>query len=599
MKKIYSFVLLSLMTVSMLAQAPVGYYNGTAGLTGQQLKTTLSQIISNGHVDYGYSGLWAAYESTDRDKYYENDNTILDIYSENVAGADPYNYTYSSDQCGGNTPANEGGCYNREHIVPQSMFGSAAPMVSDIHFIRPTDSKVNGWRSNYPFGMVSSATVTTLNGSKLGASGSSGYSGTVFEPADAFKGDVARMVFYFVTRYESQLSNFGSSSMLGGSAYPGLQDWELQQLLIWNSQDPVSAAEIDRNNKSQTYQGNRNPFIDNANWANDIWGTPDTAAPTSPTSLTVTGTTSNSVSLSWAAATDNVAVTSYDIYVNGVYTITVTGTTATVSGLSASTTYTFHIIAKDMAGNASPQSNTATGTTTAGGSTGGSCGTETFENIPANSSSYSTNTWTANGIDWTATDSRTDGTINSRAITIRNGSLTSSQISGGISSLTVTAKPMFTATAGAFNLLINGVSVGTIPYNAQATGAPGAAITTTINNINVTGNIVIALQQPVSGNRIGLDDLSWTCYSLSTNESSAEKGVSIYPNPVRDGKLFVNGKGLGEIKSAKIYSLDGRTVKTFANPFRNAEYLDVSSLPSGIYILNAGSIAEKFIIKKY
>lgn len=134
------------------------------------------------------------------------------MYSENPSGADPYVYQHGVKKCGNyNT---EGDCYNREHIVPQSFFGSSSPMVSDIHHIPPTDGKVNGMRSNNPFGVVTSPTFTSQNGSKLGKNTTAGYSGVVFEPIDAFKGDIARMVFYFVTRYESKLSSFSTGNML-------------------------------------------------------------------------------------------------------------------------------------------------------------------------------------------------------------------------------------------------------------------------------------------------------------------------------------------------------------------------------------------------
>ncbi len=589
MKKILTLLFINIALLA-LAQPSATYYNGTAGLTGAALKTKLFQIISTGTTDNGYSALWTGYATTDRDYFYENDGTILDIYSENAAGTDPYSYTYATNQCSGSTPTAEGGCYNREHIVPQSMFNSASPMVSDIHFIRPTDSKVNGWRGDFPFGVVATASITTLNGSKIGSSGTTGYSGSVFEPANAFKGDVARMVFYFVTRYESQLAGFGSSTMLSGSAFPGLTNWELQQLLAWNNNDPVSPAEIARNNASYTFQGNRNPFIDNPQWANDIWGTPDTTAPTAPTALTSTGTTSNTVSLSWTAATDNVGVAAYDIYVNGVYSTTVTGTTCTISGLSASTTYSFYVIAKDMAGNASPQSNTVSATTTTGPS-GGSCGTENFETIPtATSSSYSTRTWTNNNITWTATDARTDQTINNKAITVRNGNLTSSSITGGISSITVTTQLKFAGSSSNLNLEINGVNVGAIPYSATTT-------TTTISNLNVTGNVVIKLIQPTTDNRVAIDDISWTCYTLGTSETKFSNTVSIYPNPVTNGEIFVKGKDLNNIKSATIYTLEGRKVLTIQNPFKNGNKISTGKLPNGMYILNAGNISEKFIIK--
>ncbi|WP_291132499.1 reprolysin-like metallopeptidase [Flavobacterium sp. UBA7682] len=90
--------------------------------------------------------------------------------------------------------------------------------------------------------------------------------------------------------------------------------------------------------------------------------TPDTTAPTAPT-VSASGTTSSSTNLAWSGATDNVAVTAYDVYRNGSFLASTASTTFAVTGLSASTAYTFYVIAKDAAGNASPASNTVNVTT--------------------------------------------------------------------------------------------------------------------------------------------------------------------------------------------------------------------------------------------
>lgn len=598
MKRILFSLLFSFAFVNAFAQIPTGYYNGTTGLTGAALKSKLNQIITNGHIDHGYGGLWTGYQTTDRDYYYENDGTILDIYSENPNGTDPYTFTYSTNQCGSYSV--EGNCYNREHIVPQSLFNSNSPMVADIHFIRATDGKVNGMRSNYPYGKVGSASFTSLNGSKLGTSISPGYSGIVFEPIDAFKGDVARMILYFVTRYETQLSGFSTGNMLGGSAFPGLQTWELNQLLAWNTLDPVSPAEIGRNNASYVYQGNRNPYIDHPEYVDQIWGTPviDTQAPTAPTNLTANNPTSNSISLSWTASTDNIGVTGYDIYFsNGTFYATVTGTTATVQGLTPSTSYTFYVIAKDAAGNSSTQSNIATETTLAGQPGGGSCGTEDFSNIPTAASSYATQTWTNNGITWNATDARTDQSIvdnsNNKAITIRNGNLTSSTLSGGIQNLTVTAALKFTGSSSSLNVEINGVQVGTIPYTSTSTTP------VTISNINVSGNVIIKITNPTTGNRVAIDDLSWTCYSssLATTEASKEKAFSIYPNPVKNHELFVKGENISKISKAEIIDLSGKLIQVLHNPFKNSNKIDLKTLSKGVYLLKTDVNTTKFIVE--
>ncbi|MCW3162652.1 endonuclease [Chryseobacterium oryctis] len=580
--------------INVFSQAPANYYNGTAGLSGAALKTKLSQIITAGHIDNGYNGLWTAYSTTDRDKTYENDNTILDIYSENPNGQDPYTFNFGTNQCG--NYSNEGDCYNREHIVPQSLFNDATPMKSDVHFVRATDGKVNNYRDSYPFGLVANASYTSQNGSKLGTSASLGYTGTVFEPINEFKGDIARMIFYFVTRYESKLSTFTSGDMLGGSAFPGLQTWELNQLLAWHNQDPVSQAEVLRNNASYTFQGNRNPFIDNPSFVDLIWGsqTVDTEAPTAATNLIANNPTSNSIALSWTAATDNIAVTSYEIYANGILKATVSGTSTTVTGLAPLTQYTFYVIAKDAAGNSSPQSNNAV-ETTLDGPVGGSCGTENFSSIPTSPTTpaYDTRTWSNNNITWTATDARIDQTINGKAINIRNGNLTSSTISGGIGSLTVTTKLPFSDTAGNLILQINGNNVDTIPFNTSVT-------TTTISNINIPNNIVIKIVNSETGKRISIDDLSWTCYTtpLSTSETNKEKSIfTIYPNPVKNNELFVKGENLNKISKAQIYDLSGKLIETIESPFKTSNKINLKGLAKGNYILKTDNSSTKFIVE--
>lgn len=595
MKKI---ILFSLFAGLAHAQAPAGYYNSANGLSGAALKTELSSIITNGHVDKGYNGLWTGYKTTDIDKDYENDGTILDIYSERPSGVDPYNYTPGSDQCG--TYSTEGNCYNREHIVPQSLFNQASPMVADIHFIRATDGKVNGMRSNYPFGKVGSASFTSQNGSKLGTSASSGYSGTVFEPIDEFKGDVARMIFYFVTRYQSKLSTFSSGNMLGSSAFPGLQTWELNVLLAWHNQDPVSQAEIKRNNASYAFQGNRNPFIDNPNYVNLIWGSQqpsgDTQAPATVTGVTVSGKTSGSISLTWNASTDNVGVTAYNVYMNGSLQTTTSSTSTTISGLTPSTTYSFYVVAKDAAGNSSSNSSTVSGTTNAGSTTPTSCANETFETIPAASSTYSTRTWSNGGISWTATDSRTDQTLNNKAITVRNGSLTSGSSANGIGSLTVTTQLKFTGTNGTFDVKVNGTTVGTIPYSTSA-------VTTTISNINISGNVVVSLVNNSTSNRVAIDDLSWTCYSGSsarmvqnTAAETTSESFKISPNPVTNQEIFVKGD-LQKVKKAEIYNLQGKVLQTIDQPFRNGNSIKTRNLGQGIYILKLDQVTMQFLVK--
>ncbi len=271
MKKLYAFAFL-LTALLAIAQPPAGYYNTATG-TGYALKTQLYNIIK-GHNDRGYAGLYVTYTTSDKDFYYENNGTMLDMYTENPNGPE-CEFTYGVNQDDGTLGTIECQRYNREHLIPQSVFGSATPMYSDAHFVVPSDKFVNGARGDLPFGRVNVANLTTTNGSKRGsnlnAGYSAGYSSTVFEPIDEFKGDIARMLFYFATRYENVVGGY-SYSMFNGTNTQVFTNTFKNILLTWNAQDPVSAREIARNNAIYARQGNRNPYIDNNTWVTTIWG---------------------------------------------------------------------------------------------------------------------------------------------------------------------------------------------------------------------------------------------------------------------------------------------------------------------------------------
>lgn len=279
MKKLYTLAFL-LTAIIGLAQPPAGYYNSATG-TGYTLKTQLFNIIKN-HNDRGYAGLYVTYTTSDKDFFYENNGTMLDMYSENPTGPE-CEFTYGVNQDDGTLGNNECERYNREHLIPQSVFASATPMYSDAHFVVPSDKHVNGVRNNFPFGKVNTASYTSTNGSKLGSnlnSGySAGYSGTVFEPIDEFKGDIARMLLYFATRYENFVAGY-SYAMFNGTSTQVFTDAFKNILLTWNAQDPVSAREIARNNAVYARQSNRNPYIDNNNYVTLVWGAPPLAVDT-------------------------------------------------------------------------------------------------------------------------------------------------------------------------------------------------------------------------------------------------------------------------------------------------------------------------------
>jgi endonuclease I len=595
MNHFYS-ILLTLISTFAFSQIPSNYYDSANGLTGYSLKTELKNIISNGHTDQGYDALYTAYVTTHSDNYYENDGSVLDFYSENPTGTDTYYYTHGNNQCG--NYSGESDCYNREHIVPQSSFNENYPMRSDVHHVIPTDGYVNNRRSSYPFGTVGSTTWTSDNGSKVGSSNVTGYSGVVFEPIDEFKGDIARALLYFATRYENTVDGYTSFDMFNGTNDQAFETWAIDMLLDWHyNVDPVDQSEIDRNNAAFAYQGNANPFVDHPEYANMIWNpTPDTQAPTAPSNLVASNPTSSSIDLSWTASTDDVGVVSYDVYLAGSFFMN-TGspsTSYTATGLSSETEHCFTVYAKDAADNTSTVSNQACETTTAGGSGGSDCAAEDFEDIPANSTQYTDRTWSGFGGQWNATEARTDQTINGRAILIdcrssTNGTITSPSISGGIGDLTITTQKIYTGTDGTLNVLVNGSLVGTIPYDATVQ-------TTTISGINLSRDIVVTIEDNDSGSaRIGIDDLSWTCYaSLSVNDDNLSS-IKIYPNPVSQN--YFNIKTNQSLK-VEIFNILGKSIlKTQVNS--NNSKIDIGELVKGIYLVKVisdqGSVTKKLI----
>jgi len=241
------------------------YYAPADGKKGAQLKTAMSGIIFN-RTEKSYDDLWTAFKTTD----VRSNGKIWDMYS-NITSYEPVT--------SGSTYSKEGDCYNREHSWPQSWFGSNTPMYTDLHHIYPTDGFVNGKRSNYPFGETNNPTYSSANGfSKLGPCSYNGYTGVVFEPANEYKGDFARTYFYMVTCYEEKLADWyagnadGIRATIDGSTYPGLQEWQLNMLMEWAKNDPVSEKETARNEAVYAIQKNRNPFIDYPGLQEYIWG---------------------------------------------------------------------------------------------------------------------------------------------------------------------------------------------------------------------------------------------------------------------------------------------------------------------------------------
>lgn len=346
------------------------YYNTTGTNRGAALKTLLATKIG-GHTSVGYNGLWTSYSSTD--VFY--DGKLWDVYSTRIDSTSPYTFTLSTNQCG--TYGAEGDCYNREHTMPQSWFNQSAIPRSDLFHVLPTDGKVNGMRDNEPYGEVSaaSATWTSLLGGKRGPNTTPGYTNTVFEPINEYKGDIARGFFYMATRYETDIDNWqvngNANEVLDGTTFPCYDQWYIDLLVKWHNQDPPSSKEIKRNNTIHaSIQYNRNPYIDSPQFVRRIWGGAIPNEPTAAsTDLTFSNATNNSVTLNWtsgdgyrrivvAKASSSVSGNPLDTFEyaanstfgsgavlsTGEYVVyNGMGSTVTVTGLSTGTNYYFKV----------------------------------------------------------------------------------------------------------------------------------------------------------------------------------------------------------------------------------------------------------------
>lgn len=591
-----------LLSIFTRAQIPAGYYNTATG-TGYTLKTQLYNKIK-GHTNKGYAGLWTTYATSDRDNQYENDNTIFDYYSENPTGTDPVIFAYSTNQCG--TYTTEGNCYNREHIVPQSIFNSASPMVADAHFIPPVDGYVNGMRSDNPHGNVATVTWTSLNGSKRGTSAVAGYTGTVFEPLNDFKGDIARMYFYFVTRYENTVASYTTYPMFNGTSNQVFTNGFLAMLIQWHNQDPVSAREIARNNAIYARQLNRNPFIDHPEYVGMIWGgaAPDTQAPTAPTNLVASTITTTSLQLNWSASTDNIGVTGYDVYMNGTLKTSVTTTTASITGLTAATTYSFYVKAKDAAGNSSANSTTINATTTSASLitdlyfseyVEGSSNNKILEIANGTGSSVALSSYVVkkqtNGAGAWSTGITLSGTLANGAKYVMVHSSTSSACYPVASANYSSAGNELTFNGNdAVGLFKNGVLIdiigtfngGTANFSADET----LRRNTTVAVPNVTFNKAT----------------DWTVYALDTcsgigNRTIEDQAISLdyklYPNP-SNGTFMIQLTDRSMIFDVEIFSAVGQKV---FEKLGNSDLLEINHLQSGIYLIKVNSSGESLTKK--
>ncbi|SIT23024.1 Por secretion system C-terminal sorting domain-containing protein [Chryseobacterium ureilyticum] len=624
MKKILLPIILISSYIS--AQAPAGYYDGTAGLTGYALKTKVHEIISKKNINWHYDDLPGFYNQTDLDWYYDghtqanNSTILLDIYSENPTGPDAYEYTSANliSSTGG-----EGEGYNREHAVPQSTFNSSYPMFSDLHFVIPTDAKINQLRNNYPYG-VGNSTIhhTFTNTSKIANSAIPNYAYTnrVYEPIDEFKGDVARMLLYFVVRYENKLPSFNYStninpaidrSALDGTAERAFDAPYIAMLLQWHQQDPVTSRETNRNNAVFAIQKNRNPFIDNPQWVNEIWSqTPDAIVPQAPLNVTAGQTGAYFTTLSWSPSTSS-DVIGYNIYQNGVFLSSTKSTTLVVDHLNPSSSYTYTVKSYDNGYlNSSDSNSVAVNTLASDGFAKDLFISKYIEGTSDNKAIEITNK-TGHPVDlkdyklsvqaygnsnyYFPAGFEMEGMIqNNEKIVILNPR--SNLICFNMEQARfVTAAPQ---------LAYDGDKYYELRYKSTTVDALGIK---NQSNASTLKDVSLYRKNSVNQPSGSFNSTEWDIYpvdycqdlggTLSTSEliTSVNKEFKIYPNPVYEN-IYVSGE-TEKIQTAQILDFSGKVIYMEKDPFRNKKNISVQGIPVGVYLLRLDDKVQQFIKK--
>ncbi len=381
LKKLLSFY--CLLCISFLTFSQESYYQDVdKSLFGVALKDALTAKITTTHtntLEYTSSGpdVWDATRATDENP--ENTNEVVLFYGWEAGNdQDITNDSYRNKNLQDNG-SGEDFVWNREHIFPKSL---ANPILNtddpgpstDAHHLRAADRGRNSARNNRKYGRgTGNSNYSTTDFHE----GLDGPNTAAWYPGDQWKGDAARMIMYMYVRYGS----ICLPTAVGVGSPEFTEDEMIDLFLQWNVEDPVSTIEIARNTyhentSNYAAQGNRNPFVDNPYLATRIWGgnsaedrwnyykNSDTEAPTTPSDVTLTDITFNSVNISWSASSDNIGVTGYHVYVDEVLRAQTSSsiTNTTISNLSTNTNYNFTVVAKDLINNRSASA-TITGKT--------------------------------------------------------------------------------------------------------------------------------------------------------------------------------------------------------------------------------------------
>src|SRR5690554_1138309 len=210
-------------------------------------------------------------------------------------------------------------------------------------------------------------------------------------------------------------------------------------------------------------------------------------------------------------------------------------------------------------------------------------GNEDFTNIPANSGSYSDRSWTgSDGVVWTATEARTDQTLNGRAICTRNpGKVTSPTYSGGMGTLTFNYVRGFTNSGErGIEVYVNGIQIGAnIIVNPTSNTVVGYT-----SAINISGDVVLELR--TTGNQVIIDDISWTAFptcTAPTTQSTSANFSAITNNSMN--LSWTSGNGNGRIVVMKEASAVSGTPTSGTTYTANAAFGSGSTIATNEFVV--------------
>ena len=496
-----------------LADASVGSYStsissyyssSSTAYSGTQLLGQLHDLITSTHKTY------TTYDDNGKNLYQQNTDQWYNASGSKVSGylRDFYSGVQWPNAWAA-TAGNTSGGYNREHVWCQSLSNGLWGTTgggSDMHHLRPTEVRINSTRNNNLYGEVSNRDSYKVY-SKLGTNTTYAHGGylsnSVFEPIDSVKGDVARIVFYVYTHYNSysvsavfgsyaSTNGSGSSSYFATSKLPitnlvsaSSESAAWTMLMKWNNNDPVDTMEAKRNEQCAVYQGNRNPFIDYPDLANCCWGSSKwNWATRSTTSGSSSGsTTTDSVSLNKSSLSLTVGDTS-------TLTATASGTvTWSTSNSSVATVSSGKVTAK-AAGSATITATCGTAKAT--------CAVTVTAASSGDSGSSSSTTGTEYKVVFATATSDSSSALSTS--TFLSSAVSSNALINSVSSVSRVYKGK------------SGIKFGTSSYAGSFTAVPVTAAKSNVTAIKITST------------QYGSDTGTLT---LSVNGSSVKTGITV------------------------------------------------------------------------